>query len=44
MHMHIRLYFIYIHIYVTGIIRAPAFMCIDRKERKEKGEREKEKT
>lgn len=44
MHMHIRLYFIYIYTYVTGIIRAPAFTCIDRKERKEKGEREKEKT
>lgn len=36
MHMHIRLYFIYIYTYVTGIIRAPAFTCIDRKERKEK--------
>lgn len=41
--VHIRLYVIYIYIYVTGIIHARAFTCIDRKERKEKREREREK-
>lgn len=33
--------YIYIYIYVTGIIHARAFTCIDRKERKEKRERER---
>lgn len=43
--VHIRLYVIYIYtyIYVTGIIHARAFTCIDRKERKEKRERQREK-